>query len=62
MISAIQTFWNNTDIENLLKMSESDIVEKLEKLAALYSNEGVTITINEEQVQFESMDERGYAN
>lgn len=62
MISAIQMFWNNTDIENLLKMSESDIVEEFEKLAALCSNDGVTITINEEQVQFECMDERGYAN
>lgn len=55
-------FWDNTDIEYLLKMNESDVVEELEKLAALCSNDGVTITIDEEQVQFECMDERGYGN
>ncbi|MGN0314302.1 MAG: hypothetical protein ACI4EG_05880 [Fusicatenibacter sp.] len=62
MISAIQMFWDNTDIEYLLKMNERDVVEELEKLAALCSNDGVTITIDEEQVQFECMDERGYGN
>ncbi len=62
MINAIHAFWNNTDIENLLKMSENDIVQELEKIAATYSTDYVTITINEEQVHFERMDERQYAN
>lgn len=62
MINAIHAFWNNTDIENILKMSESDIVQELEKMVAKYSTDHVTITINEEQVHFERMDERQYAN
>lgn len=62
MINAIHTFWNNTDIEYILKMSKSDIVQELEKMAVKYSTDHVTITINEEQVHFERMDERQYAN
>ena len=55
MINAIHAFWNNTDIENILKMSEGDIVQELEKLAAAYRTDHVIITINEEQVHFECM-------
>ncbi len=62
MINAIRTFWSNTDIESILKMSESDIVKELEKIAAAYSTDHVTITIDEEQVHFECMDERQYDN
>lgn len=62
MINAIYAFWNNTDIEYILKMSESDIVQELEQLAAKYSTDHITITTDEEQVQFECMDERQYAN
>ncbi len=53
MINAIHAFWNNTDIEKLLKMSESDIVQELEKIAAEYSTSNVVITIDNEQVHFE---------
>lgn len=59
MINAICAFWNDTDIESILKMSESDIVKELEKIAAAYSTDNVTITTTEEQVHFECMDERG---
>ncbi len=62
MINAIHAFWNNTDIEKLLKMSESDIVWELEKIAAEYSTSNVIIKIGNEQVHFECMDERQYAN
>lgn len=62
MINAVQEFWNNTDIENMLKMSKCDIVQELEQLAAKYSTDHITITTNEEQVHFECMDERQYAN
>ena len=60
MINAIHVFWNNADIENVLKMSESDIVQELKKIAEKYSTKYITITTNEEQVQFECMDERAY--
>ena len=59
MINAVHTFWNDTDIESILKMNESDIVKKLEKIAETYSTDNVTITINSEQIHFECMDERG---
>ena len=62
MINAVRAFWNNTDVESLLKMSESDIVQELEILAAAYSTDDITITTSEEQVHFERMDERQYRN
>lgn len=60
MINAVHAFWNSADIEDILTMGESDIVQELEKLAAAYSTNYVTITVNEEQVHFERMDERQY--
>lgn len=62
MINAIRAFWNDTDIDNILNMSERDIVQELEQLAVKYSSDHITITINEEQVHFERMDERRFTN
>lgn len=62
MINAIHAFWNNIDIEKLLKMSESDIVQELENMAEIYSTDYVTITTDKEQIHFECMDEREYMN
>lgn len=62
MIKAIHAFWNNTDIEKLLKMSENDIVQELENMAEIYSTDYVTITIDRERIHFECMDEREYMN
>ena len=59
MINSVHAFWNDTDIESILKMSESDIVGELKKIAAACSTDNVIITTNEEQVHFECMDERG---
>ncbi len=58
MMKAVQDFWNETNTEELLKMSESDIVQELEKIAAEYSTSNVILTIDDEQVHFERMDER----
>ena len=58
MISEINKFWNETDIEELLKMSKKDIVNKLDVMAAKYSGEGVEIFVNEYSINFESMDKR----
>lgn len=60
MINAIHAFWNDTDIESILKMEENDIVAELQKIAALYSTDNIKITPHEEQVHFERMDERKY--
>ena len=61
MISEIQDFWNGTDIDEMLGMTEGDIVGKLKEIAAEYSNDDITIIIQEESVSFEKMDERGRA-
>ena len=58
MIRDIEKFWNETSTEEMLKMTEKDVVEKLRRIAGEYSAKHITITINEEHVQFESMDER----
>lgn len=53
MMKAVRDFWDKADTEELLKMSEADIVAKLQEIAAEYSTSNVIITINEEQVQIE---------
>lgn len=58
MIKDIEKFWNETSTEEMLKMTEKDVAEKLRKIAGGYSTKFMTITIDEEHVQFESMDER----
>jgi len=56
MMKAVQDFWNETSTEELLKMSESDIVTKLQEIAAEYCTSIVIITIDNEQVHFERID------
>lgn len=58
MMNEIQDFWDRTDIEEMLSMTEDDIVSKLKEIAAQYSNADITITIREDSVGFEKMDER----
>lgn len=58
MMNEIQDFWDRTDIEEMLSMTEDDIVSKLKEIAAEYSNADITITIREDSVGFEKMDER----
>ena len=62
MINAVQTFWGDMDVESALKMNENDIAKKLEEIAAIYTTDHITITINKEQIHFERMDERAYRN
>lgn len=57
-INGIQDFWNETDIEQLLSMTKEDIVKELKEIAAEYSNGSFAITIREDSVSFEKMDER----
>ncbi len=58
MMRGIQDFWNGTDMEEMLGMTEDDIVSKLKEIAAEYSNADITITIRGDSVGFEKMDER----
>lgn len=61
MMREIQEFWNGTDIEEMLTMTKDDIVSKLQGIAAEHSNAKITITIREDSVWFEKLDERNRA-
>ena len=58
MLREVQRFWEETDLDELLKMDEAGVTARLKQTAEKYSNNLISITINEEQVQFEHMDER----
>lgn len=58
MISSVQKFWDETSIDDMLEMSKGDIVKKLGEIAEEYSNDSLIITIKNDYVSFESMDER----
>lgn len=59
MLKGIEDFWEQTDIDELLKMEKTDIIEKLNELAKKYSTQNITFTIMpEDQIGFERMDER----
>lgn len=56
-INEVKTFWDTADLEELLLMTEEDIVSYLQEAALNYSNELLTISVNEDTVQFEHIDE-----
>ncbi len=58
----IQKLWAETDIEQLMMMSEEDVVKELNDIAAYYSNERITVIITDNDIQFEKKDERAYLN
>ena len=59
MVEAIRKFWDETDIEDILKMDKSDLMKELNGLAEKYSSENVIITVGaEEQIGLECIDER----
>lgn len=62
VIQDIQTFWTDTDLEDLLKLTREDVLERLEAIADRYSNHKVSITILEDHLYFEHMDERAYVS
>lgn len=55
MMKAVQDFWNEADTEELLKMSEADIVAKLQEIMEAYSTSDITITTSENDVGFENI-------
>ena len=58
MINGIQDFWNEADLEQMLRMSKEDMVSRLKEFAEEYSTDNMEITIRENFVSFEKMDER----
>lgn len=60
VIDGIQAFWDETSLDDLLNMTEDDIILYMQELASKYSNDLITISIAKDQLQFEKMDERKY--
>lgn len=61
MLDDIEDFWEQTDIEELLKMDKSDMIKKLNELAAKNSTRNIRITVAEEDgIGYECMDERTF--
>lgn len=59
MLDGIEDFWEQADIEELLKMDKSDIMKKLNELAAKNSTRNIRITAaGEDRIGYERMDER----
>ncbi len=58
MMNGIRDFWNETDLEEMLSMTKDDVISKLKEIAEEYSNDDISITIYEDSVGFEKMDER----
>ncbi|MDE7478410.1 MAG: hypothetical protein K2M91_10750, partial [Lachnospiraceae bacterium] len=58
VIGDIENYWETSDVEELLKMTEDDMIETLHQIAAKYSSDDITITIMDKRTSFESMDER----
>lgn len=53
MITAVEKFWNNTTLDDLLTMTKDDVIAHLNSLAAEYSTNDIVITISAEQVHFD---------
>lgn len=58
MINAVRAFWNDTDIEDILKMRKNELINRLKKIAADCSTEKINITLEENSLHFERIDER----
>lgn len=54
----VRNFFQKTAFDALLQLNETDVVEKMQEFAKKYSGKQLTIAVDENLVQFESMDER----
>ena len=60
MMNAINTFWQDTDLDTLLQMTEADIVAQFNAWAVENSTENVKINpITADNIYFQPYDERG---
>lgn len=58
MITDIRAFWESTKTDTLLQMRKEDVIKVLQEIADSYCTGRLTITIREDSVSFERMDER----
>ena len=59
-ISEITRFWDSTSLDELLKMSENDVVAYMQKTAEQFNGKNLTIHIGEDDVFFEGNGETAY--
>lgn len=59
-INEIKSFWDNTSLDELLKMSENDVVAYMQKTVEQFCGKNLTIHIGEDTVLFEGKDEQVY--
>ena len=57
MLNAVQKFWDETSLNDLLTMTKTDITSWLISLTAGYSSDAIIITINTDRVHFEHTEE-----
>lgn len=63
MMNAISAFWRDTDMEDLLGMSEADVVSHFNEWAQACSTDKIQFNpITEDDIHFETLDERGVNN
>ncbi len=54
----VKNFFQEMDFDVLMRLSEADVVKKMQEFAKKYSDKQLTIAVDGDRVQFESMDER----
>lgn len=57
-LNAVQRFWEETPLEDLLRLSEAEVVSHLQELAAQNSTQNVAISTDSDRIYFESMNEQ----
>ncbi len=58
VLSGIRQYWEAAKLEDLLKMGKADIAAKLQEIADTYSSRQLVVTIPDDGITFERMDER----
>lgn len=58
MMDRIRSFWEETTVDQLVQITEEEMLATLHAIAEKYSSRSITITILEDQTAFETMDER----
>lgn len=59
LFTAVWNFWEENTLDEGLAMTKEEIVSHLNSLAQEYSTDQITISVSEDHIVFETMDERG---
>ncbi len=62
MMNCILKFWQETELEERIKLSEEEVINKFKEWAKTCSNEVITIGIDESHIRYEHGNEREYAD